>query len=114
MSWKNFNNSLSDKDIKYTPNDFIIGSLLSKVDEIERIIPSDGIALESTGVKNRLKVIAKERGIRQKEICDKLDISKSHLSQIFNNRLQPNTELFYKIWIVLDCPPFHKCFYFED
>lgn len=94
---------------------FIKGAGIFMIEQIENINPTVPTPLRSeTKFRNRFKEIAKERGIRQTDICNALGIEKSYLSTIFNNKNQPNAELFFKIWVILRCPPIYNTFYFED
>jgi len=116
VKWLNTVNKYTKKDddyIDYIVSDFIKGSARTSVENIKGFSFKHNVG-ETTKIKNNFKQIANERGVRQSEICDALGINKSNLSTIFNNRSQPNIELFFKIWAYLQCPPIHHCIYFED
>lgn len=114
LNWFNFDNKIEGKHA-YRLEEFIKGASLNQSCMIRSflITPHDKVTKESK-FRNRFKEIAKNKGIRQVDICNKLGIKKSNLSHIFNNDVQPRSELFFKIWALLGCPPIHECIYFED
>lgn len=115
IDWVNLDNFIEMREKNYTVEDFVQGSALIQIETIDQFLNNRNINInEKSKMKNRFKEIAKKRNIRQIDICKKLNLEKSHISSIFNNRHQPSTELFFKIWILLKCPPIHQCIYFED
>lgn len=115
VQWVNYDNAIEGNQTNYTVDEFIRGASLSQLEFVENFIDKGmkSVSGKST-FKNRFKEIAKERNVRQVDICNALEIEKSYLSIIFNNKHQPNAELFFKIWLILKCPPIHQTFYFED
>lgn len=117
ITWKNTRNLLTGKegDQEYTVNDFIKGASLSKLEEITYItsLPQGNENIQQR-MNNNFKEIAKDKGVKQSSISSILGINKSTLSLIFNNELQPRSDIFFKIWAILDSPPIHKCIYFKD
>lgn len=114
-NWMNEKNKLTGRSIvnNYTIEDFIKGSAITNMEQIEKFIPLSNQVILSK-VKNRFKDIAKERNIRQIDIANTLGMNKSNLSVIFNNKEFPRMDTFFKIWALLRCPPIHRCIYFED
>lgn len=117
ITWKNTRNLLTGEkgNQEYTVNDFIKGASLSKLEEITYIIslPQGNENIQQR-MNNNFKEIAKERGVKQSSISSALGINKSTLSLIFNNEIQPRSDIFFKIWVILGSPPIHKCIYFKD
>ncbi len=50
-----------------------------------------------TVVKNRLEEIRKERGIRQEELADALEVSRQTIGSLENGRYNPSILLAFKI-----------------
>ncbi|GAB3062169.1 helix-turn-helix domain-containing protein [Virgibacillus ainsalahensis] len=100
----------------YKVEEFIVGSILDKIDQIQHFnavnpfLESDKQPL----IKNRFKEIAKQKNIYIKDVADQLHMKPPNVSKIFNNVSQPRLELFIKIWLVLGCPPMHRCIYLEE
>jgi putative transcriptional regulator len=63
------------------------------------LIDRDG---DSMAVKNRLKEILDDRGIKQSWLASRSNMTKATLSNIINNRHNPNVEVAIKIAIALD------------
>lgn len=117
VKWVNMDELIGNrrKASNYTIEDFIKGVLISEMEILNNLLsPVSQNVLESSNLKNNFKEIAKRKNIRQVDICNKLGIHKSNLSAVFNNKDQPRLETFFKIWAILECPPIHKCIYFED
>lgn len=55
-------------------------------------------------VKNNLKKILENRGIKNKYIAEKVGISGSHFSNIVNGKTVPNLELALKIAKIMKVP----------
>lgn len=53
-------------------------------------------------VKTRLKEILKKKGIRNNWLADQLNISKTTLSNIINNRYNTSLETAFKISIIIN------------
>ncbi len=65
---------------------------------------------------NRFKEIAADQNVSQRDVVRMTGINQSSVSQIFNNRNESNPRLdtFFKIWVVLKCPPINQCLYRVD
>lgn len=116
IDWINLDNSFRGRSD--TPEakieDFIKGAAISKLLDVEAMSPvlnSEG--LDSLEVKNRFKDIAKEKKIRQVDICKRTGLKKANLSLIFNNEKTLRAETFFAIWLALGCPPIHECLYIK-
>lgn len=48
-------------------------------------------------MKNRLEAIRKERGVRQEELADALDVTRQTISSLENGRYNPSIILAFKI-----------------
>lgn len=48
-------------------------------------------------IKNRIKPYRKSKGLRQQELADKLQIDRTYLSKLENQKYTPGTELMYKV-----------------
>lgn len=100
----------------YKLEEFIVGCIKEKIEQIKQF---DMVNPFSEGdrqpvIKNRFKEIAKNKNIYIKDIADQLKMKPPNISKIFNNISQPRLELFIKIWMVLGCPPLHKCIYVDE
>ena len=116
IDWINLDNSFRGRSD--TPEakieDFIKGAAISKLLDVEAMSPvlnSEG--LDSLEVKNRFKDIAKEKKIRQVDICKRTGLKKANLSLIFNNEKTLRADTFFAIWLALGCPPIHECLYIK-
>lgn len=114
LIWLNVRKGIKNNRTDYTLEDFAKGALLSRLEEMEKLISGTFAENVSYPMKNNFKLIAKERNITQADVSRIANINKSTLSLIFNNELQPRSENFFKIWIVLGSPPIHECIHFED
>ncbi|QGS68192.1 hypothetical protein CV093_04885 [Oceanobacillus sp. 143] len=88
VDWINLDNSFRGKSD--TPEakieDFIKGAAISKLLDLETLSPLlNSREVESLEIKNRFKDIAKEKKIKQVDICEKTGLKKANLSLIFNN-----------------------------
>lgn len=110
IKWINMEDHLENNESKNTIDDFIIGSVKYYLEELAYFSRFKNPDLK---MKNRLKVVAKERGIKQSDVCRETGIKKANISLIFNNKHQPSSEVFFRIWIALKCPPINKCIYFD-
>jgi putative transcriptional regulator len=63
-------------------------------------------------VKNRLKGILDERGIKQTWLAEKVDVSRQTISNLINDRFNPSLELAFKICKVLNLT-LDDVFYYE-
>ena len=63
-------------------------------------------------VKNRLKKILDERGIKQTWLAEKVDVSRQTISNLINDRFNPSLELAFKICKVLNLT-LDDVFYYE-
>lgn len=113
VNWLNLDNKIQNIDDRYTIEDFVLGAAHNQSKMVEEYLIKPYDIEKKPVFKNRFKEIAKERGVRQVDICNKLGVQKSNLSHIFSNAIQPRSELFFKIWVLLGCPPIHECIYFE-
>ncbi|HLS09886.1 helix-turn-helix transcriptional regulator [Lentibacillus sp.] len=106
----------TDRDDNYQVEDFVAGAVIDKLEQISHFKQINPLIENAHRpvIKNRFKEIAKEKNIYIKDIADQLNMKPPNISKIFNNASQPRLELFIKIWIVLGCPPLHKCLYLEE
>lgn len=63
-------------------------------------------------VKNRLKEILDERGMKQNFVAEKAGITRQTFSNLVNNRFNPSLELAFKICNVLELS-LDQVFYYE-
>lgn len=100
----------------YKVEEFVVGCIVDKVEQIKHFELVNPFVENNTQpvIKNRFKEIAKDKNIYIKDVADQLNMLSPNISKIFNNASQPRLELFIKIWIVLGCPPLHKCIYLEE
>lgn len=100
----------------YKVEEFIVGCIVDKIEQIKHFELANPFVENNSQpvIKNRFKEIAKDKSIYIKDIADQLNMLSPNISKIFNNASQPRLELFIKIWIVLGCPPLHKCIYLEE
>ncbi|WP_404452018.1 helix-turn-helix domain-containing protein [Virgibacillus necropolis] len=100
----------------YKIEEFVIGCIVDKIEQIKHFELVNPFIENNAQpvIKNRFKEIAKDKNIYIKDIADQLNMLSPNISKIFNNASQPRLELFIKIWIVLGCPPLHKCIYLEE
>ncbi|WP_405099866.1 helix-turn-helix domain-containing protein [Oceanobacillus sp. FSL H7-0719] len=116
VDWINLDNSFRGRND--TPEakieDFIKGAAISKLLDIEAMTP---LLNTSSGddlvIKNRFKEIAKQKKIKQVDICKRTGIKKANLSLIFNNEKTLRADTFFAIWLTLGCPPIHECLYLK-
>jgi len=116
VDWINLDNSFRGKSD--TPEakigDFIKGAAISKLLDVEtlsHLLNSKEVG--SLEIKNRFKDIAKEKKIKQVDICKKTGLKKANLSLIFNNEKTLRADTFFVIWLILGCPPIHECLYIK-
>lgn len=64
-------------------------------------------------VRNRLKEILTERGIKSSWLADKVGITKQSMSNLVNNRFSPSVDTALKICIVLNIK-FEEVFYWVE
>lgn len=114
INWINMENKFSHKDMQHNIEDFAKGAVISKLKEMDNLIQNLFSDNYLPAMKNNFKKIAKTKNIKQADISRIANINKSTLSLVFNNELQPRTENFFKIWVLLGCPPIGYCIYFED
>ena len=48
-------------------------------------------------MKNRLEMLRKERGIKQEELANELDVSRQTIGSLENGRYNPSIQLAFKI-----------------
>ena len=68
--------------------------------------------IENAIVRNRLKEILSERGLKQNFIAEKSGITRQTFSNLVNNRFNPSMELAFKICKVLELN-LEDVFYYE-
>lgn len=95
----------------YKMEEFIVGCVMEKIEQIKHFDVINPFVENDRQpvIKNRFKEIAKDKDIYIKDIAEQLNMKPPNISKIFNNVSQPRLELFIKIWMVLGCPPLHKC-----
>ncbi|ASN07055.1 helix-turn-helix domain-containing protein [Virgibacillus necropolis] len=100
----------------YKIEEFVIGCIVDKIEQIKHFELVNPFIENNAQpvIKNRFKEIAKDKNIYIKDVADQLNMLPPNISKIFNNASQPRLELFIKIWIVLGCPPLHKCISLEE
>ncbi|ASK61219.1 transcriptional regulator [Virgibacillus phasianinus] len=105
-----------NRNDNYKIEEFVVGCIIDKIEQIKHFefVNPFGENDAQPVVKNRFKEIAKEKNIYIKDVADQLNMKSPNISKIFNNASQPRLELFIKIWMVLGCPPLHKCIYLEE
>ncbi|MBP2076851.1 helix-turn-helix domain-containing protein [Oceanobacillus polygoni] len=116
IDWINLDNSFRGKND--TPEakieDFIKGAAISKLLDVETMSPLlNSREVESLEIKNRFKEIAKEKKMKQVDICKRTGLKKANLSLIFNNEKTLRADTFFAIWLTLGCPPIHECLYIK-
>ncbi|WP_339229071.1 helix-turn-helix domain-containing protein [Oceanobacillus sp. FSL K6-2867] len=116
IDWINLDNSFRGKSD--TPEakieDFIKGAAISKLLDVESMSPLLNSKVEDgLEIKNRFKAIAKEKKIKQIDICKRTGLKKANLSLIFNNEKTLRADTFFAIWLTLGCPPIHDCLYIK-
>ncbi|MDC3424236.1 helix-turn-helix transcriptional regulator [Aquibacillus sp. 3ASR75-11] len=111
----------SRKGDKITEEDVIKAALSDYLDlfnSSKNVKSLLSIILEQEGfssyhIKNRFKEIMKRKGLQQVDIVNMTGISKTNISQIFNNKYPPGLDLFFRIWVALDCPPLNEVIYLD-
>ncbi|MEN1969065.1 helix-turn-helix transcriptional regulator [Lentibacillus sp. N15] len=100
----------------YQMEEFVVGCIMEKIEQINQFDSLNPFLKHTKQpvIKNRFKEIAKSKNIYIKDIADQLNMKPPNISKIFNNASQPRLELFIKIWLVLGCPPLHKCIYVDE
>jgi DNA-binding XRE family transcriptional regulator len=121
VEYENSKNQFKEKNRKYrTEVDFVRGSVIKEIEKIEtynHLITYDGdksLGNRHYELKNRLKEVLKEKGMKQLDICDLTGIDKGTMSMICNNHNQPTADLLLRIWVALDFHPLHEIFYREE
>jgi len=101
--------------------DFVKGCLainLETFDKVQNLTRLAGLDDLKSHPKyhNRFKEIAKELNVSQRDIVRATGLNQASVSQIFNNKMESNPRLdtFFKIWVMLRCPPINKCLYRVD
>ena len=56
-------------------------------------------------MKNRLKILLIEKGLRQKKVSELIGVTETTLSLWTNNKTQPSASSLMKLMSVLDCTP---------
>jgi DNA-binding XRE family transcriptional regulator len=118
IDYFNLRNTLvKDEKPEMNIENFIKGAIIDELIELEAlmnpvVIKNSDLAKEGK-LKNNLKKIAREDGIKNLDISELTGIDKTTLSQIFNNHQQPSLDYFLRIWSVLGYPPLRRCFYRE-
>lgn len=107
----NHKNEIMNQHQNYTVEDFVIGAIVDKLSFLNNIVSNQqSIIQDKLQINNQFKEVAKERNIKQVDICKKTGISKAMLSQVFNNKVNITMDTFFKVWIALECPPIQNCF----
>lgn len=65
-------------------------------------------------LKNRFKQFMEEKGIKQKDLSELTGIDKANLSNILNNKSQPGSDYFLRLWVALDYPRVEDIYYREE
>jgi DNA-binding Xre family transcriptional regulator len=121
VDFENLKNDLKGKDRKYrTEIDFIRSSIVESINKFEtynHLITYEGdksLGNRYFELKNRIKDVLKDKGMKQLDLCDLTGIDKGNMSMICNNRNQPTADLLLRIWVALDFHPLHEIFYREE
>jgi DNA-binding XRE family transcriptional regulator len=99
--------------------DVIKASINHFIKDIKNFYKSQIIKDVSNGLgkpyvlKNRIREILKEKGLKQQDLSAMTNIDKTNISLILNNKNQPSMDLFLRIWVALDYPPIEDIFYRE-
>ncbi len=64
-------------------------------------------------LRNRLKEILKEKGLKQKDLSELSGMDRASISLILTNRNLPSMDAFLRIWVALDYPSVEDMFYRE-
>lgn len=67
---------------------------------------------EKIATKNRVRYIRQELGITQKELAEKVNVSRKTISSLENGFYNPSLELAHKIRVALDCSAIEEVFKF--
>lgn len=94
---------------------FIIGCIVHYLKDIKKqdVLAGYDDLGKPYRLKNRLKEYLKKRGMLQKDLAAKTEIDEGNISSILNNKNQPSTDYFLRIWIALGCPALDEIFYRE-
>ncbi|MFZ3580202.1 helix-turn-helix domain-containing protein [Virgibacillus sp. DJP39] len=116
IDWINLDNEFSSVTVKKEKvkiEDFVKGSVIEKMDDIDTMqsLLNPPEVYSGMEVRNHFKKVAKEKEIQQVDICERIGINKTNLSLIFNNKKTLRTDVFFKIWLILGSPPLNKILY---
>lgn len=102
-----------------TVDEMIRGAIVREIERIEtynHLITHKGDISLADGryeLKNRLKEVLAEKGMKQLDLCDLTGVDRSTISTIVNNRSQPTSDILLRIWVALDFYPLDQIFYRE-
>lgn len=100
-----------------TVEEMIRGAVVREIETIEtynHLITYEGdksLGNRKYVLKNRLKEVLKEKGMKQLDLVELTGIDRSNISFIVNNRNQPTADYLLRIWVALDFYPLEKIFY---
>ena len=119
VNYSKFRKKFTQQDLPVSHEDIIKAALdeyLKKIDLIYSNVINNslyGLKVDAP-IKNNIKQLMKDMGMSQKAFSELTGIQAGTLSHILSNRNQPSMEYFFKIWVVLGCPPIEHCFYRES
>lgn len=102
-----------------TVEEMMRGAIVREIEKIETynhlIVheESNSILGQKFELKNRLKEVLSEKGMKQLDLCELTGIDRSTISTIVNNRSQPTADSLLRIWVALDFYPLDQLFYRE-
>lgn len=119
VQYINIRDKLLNNERKYKPitvDEMIRGSVVREIEKIltfnHEIISTGNKKLGSKfALKNRIKEITKELGLKQLDLSELTGIDRSNLSMIFNNHCQPSADYLLRIWVALGFYPLEEMFY---
>lgn len=119
MKYENFRYRIKREGQLTTKEDIVKAALDHFLKDIgnfykKHIIESKENLNQSVALKNRFKQLMEEKGLRQKDLSELTGIDKANLSNILNNKNQPGSDYFLRLWVSLDYPKIEDIFYREE
>jgi DNA-binding XRE family transcriptional regulator len=117
--YENLKSKFKNGRPKIKEEDVVKASINHFIKDIKNFYKSQIIKDVSNGLgkphvlKNRIREILKEKGLKQQDLSAMTNIDKTNISLILNNKNQPSMDLFLRIWVALDYPPIEDIFYRE-
>lgn len=115
--YENTKREIKTKKYKITDEDIIKAAIIHYINDIknyykQNVVKSE-FEIKQSKLKNRFKAIMKEKGLIHKNLSLLTGIDKGTLSNILNNKVQPQSEYFLRLWVVLDYPQIEDIFYYD-